>query len=71
MIKITRITEHKDGSATIDFECDKKLKRLIRRYYNKKRVTKKLVAKFIKEALTNYANQHSKGKIKDLNLGVK
>ncbi len=53
MIKITKIKEYKDGSATLYLEYNSIiLHPLLRRVYNKKRITKKLVKKFVSDSLT-------------------
>jgi len=71
MIRVTMVKEKKNGGATIEFEYTNTFAEIIRTYYGKKRVTKKLIQKFVREGLTNYANEHSKADIKDLELGIK
>ena len=57
------------GSATIYFSYDKIFAVIVRNYYGKKRISKKLIRKFIREATINYVNEHSKVNVKDLELG--
>jgi hypothetical protein len=71
LIRVTRVKKRPDGSAIIEFTYDKVFDKIVKNYYNKKKVTKKLIQKFIREGLINYANAHSKGKVKDLQFGVK
>ena len=71
MIRVTRVKERKDGSATIEFTYTKDFAKIVRNYYGKKRISKKLIQKFVREGLINYANEHSKVDIKDLELGNK
>lgn len=54
VIEINNIKENKDGSATLDISFDKEVETLIKKYYNKKKCTKKLVEKFVIEGLSNY-----------------
>jgi len=59
ILKILKITDKPDGSALIDFEFDKeKLYPIIKKVYSKKRASKKLVGKFVREALIEYARTH-------------
>lgn len=51
MIKIIKIKENKDGSADITFTYGKKFKEFLKTSYNLKKVTKKDVDKFVKEAI--------------------
>ena len=53
-MQITKIVENKDGSATVTLDYDEDVTKLIRKYYNRKRVTKNLVKKFVLEGLGNY-----------------
>ena len=56
MIKIIKVIDNPDGSANIEFEIDTKtLYPFLKRVYNVKRGSKKLVRKFILEAITSYA----------------
>ena len=71
MIRITRVKERKDGSATIEFTYTKDFAETVRKYYNKKRVTKKMIQKFVRQSLINYANEHSRDCPKDLEKGIK
>ncbi len=71
MIRVTRVKERKDGSATIEFTYTKAFAEIVKKYYGKKRISKKLIRKFVREGLINHANEHSKIKVKDLELGVK
>lgn len=68
-IRITKIRKNKDGSETVYFEYNNKLKETVKKYYNKKRITKKLVNKFIIEALTEYMNRKNRDIPKDLVIG--
>ena len=65
LIRITRVKKRSDGSAIIEFTYDKDFDKMVKNYYNKKKVTKKMIQKFVREGLINHANAHSKGKVKD------
>jgi transcription antitermination factor NusG len=54
-----KFKENKDGktvSVTVDY--DKDVKELIKKHYNRKRITSKLVERFIIEGLTNYLKKN-------------
>ena len=59
-IQIGEIKEQKDGSALVDVNYDKEVGNFIKTYYKKKRITKKLVEKFVIESLTNYIKKAEK-----------
>ena len=59
-MQITKIVENKDGSATVTLDYDEDVTKLIRKYYNRKRVTKNLVQKFVLEGLGNYLKKENK-----------
>ena len=60
LIKIGEVKEHKDGSATVTVEYGKDFENLIKKVYNKKRVTKKLVEKVVNDGLRNYLKSQEK-----------
>jgi len=45
--EILNVKENEDGSATIEFEVNEATKNLIKRIYNRKRFSKKLIREFI------------------------
>ncbi len=75
MIRVTMVKERRDGSGVMEFTYDRTFAEKVKNIYGKKRATrksiKKLLKKFIKEALDNKINEESKTNIKDLELGVK
>lgn len=46
--------EHEDGSATFQFEINNNIKKIVKKYYKRKRFTEKLFERFVIEGLTNY-----------------
>jgi len=57
IIKLKKVKEHKDGSATFDVDYNKTIMyKMIKKYYGVKRVNKKLVRKFLLKGFTTYAN---------------
>lgn len=52
-MKILKIKEHKDGSATFYYEVSKKDKEIIKRILGIKRLNKKRINKFVKDSLIN------------------
>jgi len=65
MIRITKIKDNPDGSATIDINYDIRLHKIIRKHYKKKRCSKKMVGQFILEGLTNTMNRDAKQLLKE------
>lgn len=63
-IKLIRVKEHKDGSATYELEYDSKFKKSLKKSLGIKRLTKKKVAKVITEGLINLAKEIVKGEKK-------
>lgn len=57
-LKVDKIVEHKDGSATIYFSgITKELRVLIKKIYKKKRFTDKLFRRFVVEGVVNYCKE--------------
>ena len=52
-IQVIKLKEHKDGSATYTLEYDNKFKTSVKNCLGTKRITKKQITQFIKEALNN------------------
>ena len=59
-LNVVDIKEHKDGSATVDIEYDKEVADFVKKYYQRKRLSKKLMERFVIEGLTNYLEQEEK-----------
>lgn len=59
-LNVVDIKEHKDGSATVDIEYDKEVADFVKKYYKRKRLSKKLMERFVIEGLTNYLEQEEK-----------
>ena len=58
MIKVLKVITKPNGSCDIELEYDKtKLYPILKSTFNVKRVTKKLVTKFVKEALLYYVEK--------------
>jgi hypothetical protein len=57
---IRKLKNHKDGSETWLIDYDKKLEKIVKNYYNMKRVSKKAIEKFILCELRNYLNIKNK-----------
>jgi len=53
MIYINKVTEHKDGSATIDWGYNEEYCKLVRDYYKKKRCSKKMAKEFFRKTINN------------------
>jgi len=56
-MKIVKIKEQKNGSILCDVGLSKEESDLIKKYYNKKRLTNKLLQKFVIEGLENYLDK--------------
>jgi hypothetical protein len=56
-ITILNIIKNKDGSETWEIEYDRKTRDFIKKHYKRKRMTKKLLQKFIIEALEHYSEK--------------
>jgi hypothetical protein len=55
IIKVDKIVEHKDGSATIYFSgVTKKIKEIVKKIYKRKRWSDKLFNKFVVDGIENY-----------------
>jgi len=54
LIDIINYRENSDGSADITFEYDNRLKKIVLGCYKLKRITKKDISSFLKEAIANY-----------------
>jgi len=52
-LQIKKIIEQKDGSCLIDIEYDKDVINLVKTHYKRKRISKKLIQKFIIDGLKN------------------
>lgn len=64
MIKVIKVIDNPDGSANIVVEFNKeKLYPFLKEIYNVKRGSKKLVSKFICEAVVNYAKENKQCKL--------
>ena len=70
-IKVTKIKENKDGSANITFVYDKMFANLVKEHYGKKRLSKKMITKYVKEAMEYTILQHSDELLKELERGIK
>ncbi len=70
LIRVTRIKEKKNGKTLIEFEYKKEFANLLKKYYNKKRITKKMIRRFVREGLMNYIKYYRED-IKDLEMGIK
>jgi len=58
ILTILKVKDNSDGGATVDLKFDKeRLYSLIKRFYNKKRGSKQLVEKFIKDAVNYYVKR--------------
>jgi hypothetical protein len=53
-MKILKIKEQKDGSAIIDYEITKEEEKVIKQITRVKKLTKKIINKFVLEAITKY-----------------
>jgi len=53
-LRIIQVIEQPDGSALVDIEYDKNFTKVLREHYNRKRCTKKLIERAIKEGIENY-----------------
>jgi len=61
MIKVNKVIENQDGSATLHIEYNPQvLYPLIRTHYKKVRCTQKMIKKFLLKAITNYINTKCK-----------
>lgn len=59
-LEVINIIDNPDGSANLELEYDKKLETFIKKFYNRKRFSKKLLQKFVIEGLQNYLNKEDK-----------
>jgi hypothetical protein len=57
---ILKITEEKNGNLLLDVEYTKEEATLIKNYYKVKRITNKLLQRFVTEALDEYINLKEK-----------
>lgn len=64
-MKVLKITENKDGSATLDCEVTKADQELIKTILGVKRLTKKRIEKFVYNSLVSSINKEAK------KLGIK
>lgn len=64
-IKVLKIVERKDGSADVQFEYDKEFATFVKKYYNRKRVTKNMIKKFVYTAITSTLKHHPNKLIKN------
>ncbi len=53
-ILISNYKENKDGSASFDLVYNKEVANFIKKHYNRKRITQKLMQKFVIEGLNHY-----------------
>lgn len=58
-VKVTKIKENKDGSATVYLEYDKEVENLIKKETGKKKLTKKICQDFFLEAFKRSIKNHS------------
>jgi hypothetical protein len=56
-MKILKLKEQKDGSALLTVGYTKEEAIFIKKYYNKKKVTAKLLQRFVCEGLENYLKE--------------
>lgn len=54
LLKIKKIKEQKDGSALVDIDYGKEFSDLVKKLYNRKRCTKKLIERAVNDGLRNY-----------------
>ena len=60
-IKISKVVEHKDGTASYTFEYDEKLEDLVKKHLKlNKKPTKKQICKVILDAVKETANRKDK-----------
>lgn len=57
MLTLLNIKERKDGSADVEFAYTKDFSDLVKKYYKKKRCSKKMMRDFITKGLINYINR--------------
>lgn len=63
-IEIEKIVENKDGSATVYFKnLPDSVKQFVKKYYGKKRFSKKIFRQFIFEGLSNYIKKDLKNEL--------
>jgi len=61
-MKVLKIKEHKDGSATIGFEITTAEKNLLKRVYNVKRFTSTLLKRVLVDAVNQRVVSYGKDK---------
>ena len=59
-VEIVKITEQKDGSAIFELEYEKDFIEFVKKYYNKKRCTTKMIQNIVIEGLENYFKKEIK-----------
>ena len=59
-MKVIKIKENKDGSATIDCEITNSEKELFKKIYNKKRFSSKLITKALIEGISLMVKRRKK-----------
>jgi len=59
-LAIRKIKENKNGSATYEVDYDKEVSNFIKDHYNRKRISDKLIEKFVIEGLENYLKKEKK-----------
>jgi len=62
-MKILKYKEQKDGSAILDIEYNQDEAKIIKKYYNKEKITSKLLQKFVIEGLENYLKENQNASI--------
>lgn len=58
IMRVVKVKKNKDGSANITFAFGEDTRKMLRKFYNRKRVTHKLFKKAILEAIENYIKEH-------------
>ncbi len=58
IMRIVKVKENKDGSASVTFEFGELTRRILRKHYKRKRVTQKLFKKAVLEGIENYIKKH-------------